>query len=416
MAIYTNRQPVNEVYFGDKSLDSMLKLLGEIRTRHMKKAKNMISKNINKDKDLNKLNKMFANKFGFKTFALDIMDYNAINAFTQPISYNYEVKDINKYIITDKNGFRYDKKAKFSCMVCVFSGLFLNPNFSDREVMAVILHEIGHNFQTVLDGDIKCITDATKAFKSGKFFTSNLFLDQLKSGNKEKLAKALAAKEEIKHPIRDMFKMFGYVGFELLNDISTFIVLPFSIYGQLIIATTQLMLNILFPKLKGPSLYKQEQIADSFATMYGYGNDLITALSKFEFTTARESRQVYNKVPLLPQLMQLGLMAPTLLYEVFEEHPTLTDRLVNQVDMLERELEKKDLDPDMEKQIRSDLDELKKVRDEYMKAKLDINDPYMYRKAYLELIYEVGGTTKYKISTDKNYFDDIDKAYEDNKK
>ena len=415
MAIFTNRQPVNEVYFGDKSLNDMLNLLGIIRARHMKKAKNMISKGINKDRDLNKLNKMFANKFGFKTFALDIMDYNAINAFTQPISYNHDIEEINKYVISDKNGFRYDKKAKFSCMVCVFSGLFLNPNFSDREIMAVILHEIGHNFQAVLDGDVKCITDTVKTFKSAKFFTNKLFLNQLMEGNKAKLVKTLATKQEIKNPILDMFKIFGYVGIELLSDIGSFIILPLNIYILLVSAVIDTAIYALFPKYKPASLYKQEQIADNFANMYGYGPELITALSKFEFTTARESRRVYNEIPLLPQMMQLGLMAPTLLYEVFEEHPTLTDRMINQIDLLERELEKKDLDPDMEKQIRSDIAELRKVKDDYLEAKLDINDPYMYRRMYLETIYELGGSTKYKLSTDDEYFDDIDQAYEDNK-
>lgn len=413
MAIYT-RTPVNEVYFGDESFKEMQTLLGEIRRKHIKKSKDMMSKNINKDGDLNRLNKMFANKFGFKTFALHIINLKIMNAFTRPVSRNKDI-DMSKHVISDKNGFKFDKKAKFDCMICIYSGIFLNEDFSDREVMAVILHEIGHSFQLALDDNVNCLTDIEECFEIAKFFTNDLFISQL--GN-DKLSSNLSNKPTIVNRVKDMFKIFGYVGIELAIDVLNVTVIPLKIIDQFLGKIIDTIVFTLFPKSKPQTTkYKKEQIADNFVTMYGYAPELTTALAKFEFETTSESRKSYNKVPLIPQFMQLTMLGPSILCEVFNIHPVFTDRVVDQINLLEYELKKTDMDPEMKESIQSDINRVKIARDDYLKAKLNIQDPHMYRKAYFNLLYAIGGSPRYRIETDnEKTFTNIDAVYDSNKK
>ena len=350
MAIFT-QTPVNEVYFGDESIKEIQTLLGEIRHRHLKKAIDMVSKNINKDRDLHKLNKMIAKKFGFKNFALLIIDLKAVNAFTAPISRNKNI-DMTKHVISDKNGFKYDKGAKFECVVGVYSGIFLNEAFSDREVMAVILHEIGHSFELVLDDNVNCLTDLEECFETAKFFTNELFVSQLGNG---KLNSNMVNKPTIVNNVKKMFKIFGDVGIEFIRDIFGTALLPLKIVDQFLATIINNIVYILSPSKKPQTTrYKKEQIADNFVTMYGYAPELVSALSKFEFETTSDSRKAYNKVPFIPQFMQLAMLGPSILCEVFNVHPVFTDRVVDQINLLEYELKKTDMDPEMKEQIQAD--------------------------------------------------------------
>ena len=48
--------------------------------------------------------------------------------------------------------FKFKKEAGYAAIVCIYAGLIFNPNYSTEEIMAIIMHEIGHNFQEAISG------------------------------------------------------------------------------------------------------------------------------------------------------------------------------------------------------------------------------------------------------------------------
>lgn len=428
MAIYTkNIQPVNEVYFGDTSLEPILKQIGTVRSKHTKIAKDMHSRYINSDPEMLKLNDMFADRFGFRLFSLNIINQKGLNAFTIPISYNYDIYNTSKHVISDKDGYKFSKESEFCCTVSVFSGVFLNKEFTDREVMALILHEIGHNFQSAINNKVETITNVFKVFSGLTMVATTNFVPILLNTNSYNMfmntfIKELRAKNSKFIQLMDSItNAFGIVG-DIFGEVNAILgIVPMSpakmavsIYKYLSNKVIRLIAN----PLNGVKLvvgYKNEQISDNFATMYGYGSDLLSALAKLEFTTTSKVTEAFNKLPIYPAFVNAVNMAPMMIIEAFDEHPVITDRVINQLTMLERELTKEDLDPRMKKEIKRNIDEIKSVKNTYIKQKKSFTDSHKYRKAYLEFLYNMNGSLKYKLnkSGERDNFEQFDKRYEE---
>ena len=140
---------INEVYFGKTpEIMAIENQLDKFRRNYMGKYLIM---GVNNDPDLIRLNRMFENQFGFGCFSLNIVTQMIENAFTMPIDMRYDVFNTNKNLIANKNTFKFNKDADYTCIVCIFSGLIFNPAYTTEEIMACILHEIGHNFYAALD-------------------------------------------------------------------------------------------------------------------------------------------------------------------------------------------------------------------------------------------------------------------------
>ena len=166
MGVYSNynnkSQILNEVYFGTSpQLESIIKQLGVYRNKLMidsvfKSYELLIRSNLkdcNRHPDLIKFNRMIEDFFGFNTFSLLVDSYSCENAYTFGVQYRANSDTRYRTKIT-KTGFRYDKDSDMCCFVYIFAGIIFNNNYTDREVMAIILHEIGHNFSANFDNSI----------------------------------------------------------------------------------------------------------------------------------------------------------------------------------------------------------------------------------------------------------------------
>ena len=157
-----NVQFVNEAYVGKTPiLEKIEEQIGIIRSK--------LSRYDDFDRlpDVQKLNRMFEEQFGMKIFALHMEKEDIMNAYTMVIALNTDIykKDFSKYITANrKDGYRFTEDNNFCISATVYYGLLSNPDLTDAEILAIILHEIGHNFADFIDSSIRI---ANKNFMAG---------------------------------------------------------------------------------------------------------------------------------------------------------------------------------------------------------------------------------------------------------
>lgn len=163
--IFNPIRSINEIYFGKtKEIQAIEDAIDHFRQKYMGKYNPY---KVNIDPEIITINRMFENQFGFGTFAFQIVPDPQYNAYTCPISYRF---DVNTYgignkenLLADRSTFKFNKEMDYACTVNITTGLIFNPNFTTEEVMACILHEIGHNFYFVLNKKNAVLVNVYKA-------------------------------------------------------------------------------------------------------------------------------------------------------------------------------------------------------------------------------------------------------------
>ena len=145
MGIYNAPNLIQEVYFGKTNgINELQKQFSKFRGKFINSTFKFSTK-INIDPDLLKFNRMIENEFGFKTFSLYIINNIYYNAYTIPIGLTP-----GKSMTASETGFKF-KGNRYTTMVCMSTGILLDKKFTDEELFAILLHEIGHNFSQNID-------------------------------------------------------------------------------------------------------------------------------------------------------------------------------------------------------------------------------------------------------------------------
>ena len=164
MGIFLNNQIViNEVYFGKtKDIQELQHYLTQWRANAYS-SRNIINQ-YNSDPWRMKFEDKMCDIFGFANYELLVVPEKIVNACTYNIGIRFDITGgkLQKAVMTTKDGFKYDKSYKFSCITRVYEGIFLNDNINDNELLAIILHEIGHNFQEVMNEKSLAFTSIKK--------------------------------------------------------------------------------------------------------------------------------------------------------------------------------------------------------------------------------------------------------------
>lgn len=412
---------VNEVYFGDEveGIKQLQSQLSEIRI----KCKNIDIvdegrwNKFSTSKPVSDFNRQMESVFGFKTFSLAFELSESLNAWTVPISSKMDTENNNiKYIESTKNGFKYKKEAGYNVMVAITTKLLLSTKFTDREVMAIILHELGHNFSSGINGAatvfgvlnkfaqipfviMSCITalyNPTKAMEDQEY----IFNDE------DNLVNNLAKTVEKKTGVSKV--MFTSIGIFLLLGATTIDVLINYTYLVLIKIFNRFTPWEIIRNLLG---YNDERVADNFPTMYGYGKDISSALVKIDkMSDANILKRVNNSSILYNMLMLLS--APIMLMFAFlEPHPRDLTRVNNQLNILKLELKKTNIDAKMKAQIEQDIKDTEKLLSKASNVP-EPSNPLFFKKVYrLFLLKMFGGNKREVLFNDKNTVNQYDDIY-----
>lgn len=365
---------VNEAYIGKTPvLEEIEDLISQIRGKINR------YKDFDRMKEVQALNRLFEKQFGMDVFALHMIPENVMNAYTCVIARNFDVyrrKNFSDYLVADrKDGFRFRSDNNFCIIANVYYGLFTNPDLTDGEILAIILHEIGHNFADFLDDNIRLanqyIMDSWMATNIAQIIIdaiqlniigvigdiSNVIqgltmMNNFKKNKMEKInqkGKERTISPTLKGLSGKTSDFFGTCANILYKY--NIITLGFKGIGKLFRKPFE---NFLKKSAKQSVDRRNEIIADKFATVYGYGPELTTGLQKMSSYKSKD----YTIIDKLPFGKKFNEAWDKLYLDIneFDCHPHDIQRANECIKTLKDELEQEDMDPKLKSVIYSQID------------------------------------------------------------
>lgn len=343
-----------------------------------------------------KINALFKKQFGFNEFNLM---YANVDGITDPNAFAVPAGIIRRTIAHDgmfnivplkqQSGGYYDKSHTYTCTVMVTPAMFDVADLTGAEMLALVLHEIGHNFQCTPLANIgwflpfldlfEINVDAAKKHNVAKnpafIRFINYILDNELSNEwyafKTKFSNLLY--EIFSSALKPLIMLSDVIG-KALNNIKWMYVqmMPF-LLGALSIVGAAVQIRNLNPAtiLNIFCGYSGEVFADSFAVAYGYGPELSSAMSKL----GAHYELSYNRLmdnPILGPLYQINIVTFEIIQDVFnlDPHPSNQRRILNMMEKLEREIKSGQLPPSLKKSAMEDLKKNRRIYQKYLNAEV----------------------------------------------
>lgn len=411
---------LNEAYVGKTpTLEAIEKKIGEARPNIKYTAAN------NTMKEILEVNRLFEKQFGMDICAIKIYPSDYPNAYTQVLATNFDIAEnvvLHNMITADKtNGYRFKKDNGFCILLNISSSLISDPNYTDAEIVAILLHELGHNFADCIYDDIEFANQQMMiGYKKVLIFYAILLactivgipkaislLKQLKTYNNSNKYKSEKKNQKVgKGKLSALFSSIGAKVTDLntiTNEILT------RIFGANIIKRYKRNLDIAgVPDKARKSLGRQnEVIADKFAGIYGYGPDQATALLKLE-STPMPGAKVVSKLGKFGKRMNEKYDEVTRDINNYDVHPQVIQRIFEEIKLLENELKKEDLDPKVKKMIQDQLNQLKQILEDATTVTKEMSKSQEAQTLYNQFI-----RNQCPDSVEKEIEDKIEKALDD---
>ena len=383
---YNGFDILEELYVGET--DFIARLIEEVskaRAPYVGKMKKPIKGN----KDFIKIGDMLAEEFGFYAVTFSVPFDQSTNAFTFPITMNIDQTIIGKKpkFIKDR-GLRYDENVtgRMCIMVAVTAGVWFNSEFSDREVVAAILHEIGHSFVTQSERTIDIIEANRLSLAYNLIY--KIIYDLLNpigwaslpqdistlanASSKGKEIKNKVARELANNPlftgfngVSGVMEWLGGVFSRILNEVmmlftgaANLISIPFVALGKIL---------SFFNKPAYAIARSQEYLSDSFASMYGLGPEISSFLVKIKYsskTSGTLTQRVLENIPVIGALHQSLSIPVLLLADSINTHPSTISRIDKILDELDKELKNSDLSPKTKEAVKKNIKDLERIKQE----------------------------------------------------
>lgn len=428
--------PVNEGYFGEtEGIRKILDQLGKLREKYASQPYNY-NIGIEKDPGYTRLCKLFCEEFGFNDFALYIVKSVRQNAFTYPIGTSWDQPNVKSLIEITPTGYRYKKPNTFLCWICIFGGFFYNvQRFTHREILAIILHEVGHNFSPKVPfinatRTLGCAAAVMTAIAIGSMCAPvGIAILLLSSSQLRKFEVFIDRYIQEHFPnLSDCLKVISYylnwysdiVGeVQFIKSLTTMFALPFHTVDIILGRIWRYISNLIhapgnvFFLVSG---YGDEQFADAFPTLYGLGPDLASALDKLSGMKEGLVSQEYvaDELPLIAAMRDICTLPIALVLTPLDMHPAIFERIKNTQRILEEEADNCG-NPRLKKRIVEDNKNLTKYLNTYYnvnhnyledmyKKKGDrlARDDYFSRNYYALILHMLGGDLRHHIA-DKIY-------------
>lgn len=373
-----NYDVLNEAYIGKtpnilKAEQAMREICQFIRDREKGKVKGKI---VNQ-KCYKELVKYLSDEFEIKNFHLEFTDSITVGKYGNtniPLSGPVNIVGATHIpLITDvkntiKNiAFKSGNTDKIAGAknVCIFiqSTMVSSYGLNEEEMMAILLHEIGHSFNM----NIMMTTMMILSFIHAPSSFVSMSISGLFNG------KILASTASFMNRIMPEFlsRIFRKINviytsyvqmvtppLYILNFIKTMEKTLFN--PKLSInERKQYLYNIITTGLTG---YAAERHSDSFATAYGYGYGLSSGLRKITYMS-ENTEKMLEKGADTTAFDIMNTLGSTLMAFI-DPHPASITRVKNQINKLKRDLAKIE-DPAMKKEIETQINQIQELYDNY---------------------------------------------------
>lgn len=396
MGLYSEFVFVDEAYFGKtgdvKKIEQAIHIA---RQPYLgKKIAQGISYNYN-DKNIMKVGDAIQKAFNFPVVDFNVINDAVKNAFCYPVSSSIvSLASRSKLKITDKGELKCDNQNKLMCaLIRITSGLWGDTKFSDAEITAIILHEIGHSVQHLANSHvarfslINAIINLVASLGSGTtvieilrnpVFASKIFNDIKKDF--PTLSNIIGGVDSIK----------GIIKYILNTFTSLFSFIPFvSIANASISILTSMATSLANPIVFLTSIFSKgkEYNADSFAASFGYSEALTSALLKMELDNSRytgtNTEEFINNIPVIGTINNFTMIPFMILLSPIMDHPITPKRINSMIVELENELKKSDLSSAMKKEIQQNIKDVKETVKNYTEPKNN-KDTLKYNRKWLQ--------------------------------
>lgn len=361
---YTPLSVITEAYFGKSKLSiEMEKCIASLKSKYDNKFSIATFGAIETSDEWQRLKHLIEKQYGFYSVSLILKRDVFPNAYTYPITMTIDGSlQMAQYARVDKSGLKYDPKYKVCALLYITDSLMFNPDMTPGEIMAVLTHEIGHNFDVVCFKHLSSLTfttillDVYYNIANERPFRLISDLTAIK-GVRNAWAKwnNLAQSTKCLWIIYDVFSKLAkipvgiavkitYPFIKLYSQINGLIVASFPLAGLFITYTT----------------YSSETFADKFAAMHGYGPELASAMGKLEIESNNlGTNWLINRIPIVAHLTMFMTCTLEFFARSGDPHPEYVARMLNIAQIIESDLNDKHIDPKTRKQAKKDLERIK---------------------------------------------------------
>lgn len=384
--------------------------------------------NISQHPSIIKINRLFEKQFGMYLFALKIDPTKEHNAYTMVIANNFDVANSmdlpNMVSGTMNEGFRWKEDNGLCIIVNISYGMLIDDNITDSELVAIILHEIGHNFADALYGEIN-IANKKQMIEYEKYLSSYAtvigFLLALPYYIKAKqLLKEYnnSTRVERESKPKKTSKLRGILtglGAKWKDYQSYKEEIRARKRGGKVYRDAKRRAGEVAKKAAREGLARQnEVIADKFAGIYGYGVEISSGLSKLTYHKSDAAKKLESAGGRLADASRDFDDAVKDICD-YDCHPHLVQRINEEIKLLEREVAKNDIDPRFKVIMYDQLDQLRSLLAKITKTSKLLSKDENAKNAYHDYVNKNCPTAVSDEIEDK-IEQSLDRLFEEDKK
>lgn len=377
-------EPVKESYFGKSAelleCERLIKIMiGKLKVSDNKLPARAVDTKISDWKENKAICVCLQKQFGFKEMYLHWSGEPVENAFSGVRGIitmtSGSGSGMPSVPLKLSNGTYYDTDHNYLCAVNIYAGL-IDMGMTAEEIVAVILHEIGHNFDVSLLAITSDIVEASHLAYSianyGKHATDlfkmlydilpriqNWIIGQnMSSYLKDMLQQIDAYIDDNKNQLMKRWEIW-------LRDVQKTKMYP--LFWVMFIVVYNMSNDIWLHGLyyavwNNAAGYSREVFSDSFATAFGYGPATVSVQSKFT-TDTRLTKLLYSKNNPKHAYNEYATVIAGCMLTLIDPHPMCQTRMKNQINMLKSEMKASDIPPSIKAAIQRDLDNAQKIYD-----------------------------------------------------
>lgn len=347
-----------EAYFGRlPELEQISRLFEQL----IKKVRSVgVDKsNPNKYKETRDIEKLFAKVFGLKKVYFYWMPDPGANAFTLTFYSIMIGGESKKYLEVDAKKGYYDSSHKSTFTVYGYVDI-LDGSITGDELTGILLHEFGHNFDYSVYHKVEYIRDALYGLTAKQYGGSIEDLNELKMDyyyQRQHQGDKVYKDQKKRNDTRKRYnKALGiYYNTNTLTEVIRTLYLQLMNFGYVALFPFTFILT-----MQDLGAKKGEQFADSFATAYGYGPDMINALNKM--SKVPPNIKVEKRNPVHRMLKHFNELQLEIFNAMTEVHGTHAERCNDCIKKVKSDIVNNDFPPE----LRDDLyKELKRLEDQY---------------------------------------------------
>lgn len=277
--------------------------------------------------------------------------------YTIPNATIFHISDSKSFAYgKNAHGF-YDKDHELHCVIHINRDVVVNAHLTSAELTAILLHEIGHNFDYSPYKMLLAMIGILQLLYGNMTVLSNMAVSEFAplSSLYTRLRNLDAMIADILPPFRYITRFLYAIG-SGMTKFTLAALSPINLVTSIPIA----LINSPFTYISNIFTRKGERFADSFATMYGYGPEIASGLDKIIGESMGMNDVTYN-VPVLKTLYDLSLLNQEIVTFALGGHESNQRRMINMMNMLKKDLEDPNISPAMKKEIRREIDRSQKV-------------------------------------------------------